>query len=319
MFRYIDLVILGSHPNCRLTETHYIFGRMGGFQLVIGRGKYHQLREDYFFLRLYNGAIEIPTITEGEIRDKSKGDDIAKAITLVQTLWFAIQAANRIAQGFTVTELELTTLGHVVLNVFICWCWWKKPLNVDHSVDLRAKRDEKGVDATPQEEQGCYVKTPENNTEGVESQEPAPKPLPLRIRTGAYIYRATYGGLNNRSLASLQTLLVIVSFSIIGGLFGAIHCLAWNSTFPTHAERIIWRVAALIVTAIPGIIYTVYAFHPNSFKIGETLKSPFVVTLMIIYCLARTCLLVSAIVDLRALPFKAYMIPSWSRFIPHIG
>ena len=118
---------------------------MGGFQLVSGRGK-RQLRGDDFYDVLHRGTIEVPTITEGEIRDKSKGDDIAKAIALLQTLWFAIQAATRIGQGFVVTELEFTTLGHAVLNVFICWCWWKKPLNVDYPVDLHAKRDEKGVD-----------------------------------------------------------------------------------------------------------------------------------------------------------------------------
>ena len=293
-----------------------MFGRMGGFQLVNGRDK-RQIKGHDFFEELDRGTIEIPTITEGEIRDKSKGDDIAKAITFIQTLWFAIQAANRVSQGFTVTELEVTTLGHVVLNVFICWCWWKKPLNVDHPVELHAKRNEKGVDATPQEGKDQPVQM--GKTEEVESQTPLLHPLPLRIRMGTYIYDVTSAGLTDYSLASPHTLFVIISFSIIGGIFGAIHCLAWNSAFPTHAERIIWRVASLIVTAIPGIIYTVYAFHPSSYKIGDTLKSPFVVPLMIIYCLARTCLLVSAIVDLRALPIKAYMIPSWSRFIPHIG
>src|SRR6266478_4371885 len=150
MFRVcIDPVAPDGHPNYRLTETHFIFADMGGFQLVSGRGK-RRLGMSDFFKDLDNGRIELTT--EGEILDKSKGDNIAKAITLVQTLWFAIQAANRVAQGFTVTELELTTLGHVALNVLICWCWWKKPLNVDYPVDLHAKRDEKGVDATPQEE-----------------------------------------------------------------------------------------------------------------------------------------------------------------------
>jgi hypothetical protein len=319
MFRvYIDLAIPDRHPNYRLTETHFIFARMGGFQLVSGKGK-RRLKERDFFSALMSGGIEVPTITEGEIRDKSKGDDIAKAITLVQTLWFAIQAANCVAQGFPVTELELTTLGHVVLNVLICWCWWKKPLNVDYPVDLHAKRDEKGVDATPQEgrEQPLAVKTPKNAYKDIESQTPAPLSLPLRIKMGAYIYDVTWDAL--LGLSALRKLFVIVAFSIIGGLFGAIHCLAWNSTFPTQAERIVWRVAALVVAAIPGIIYTVYAFHPTPYEIGDTLKSPFIAPLMIIYCLARTCLLVGAIIDLRALPIKAYMIPSWSKFIPHIG
>jgi len=287
-----------------------MFGGMGGFQLVGGKGK-TQLRGNDFRDELYRGAIDIPTITEGEIRDKSKGDIIAKAITLVQTLWFAIQATNRVAQGFNVTELELTTLGHVVLNVFICWCWWNKPLNVDYPVDLHKRRYEKK--AEPVKISG------KDSSNDVESQTPVPQPLPLRIKIGAYIFNVTKDALKRRSLASLRTPAVIISFSIIGGIFGAIHCLAWNSVFPTHAERILWRVAALAVTAIPGIIYTAYAFHPSSLNFRETLQSPFVVPLATIYCLARTSLLVIAIIDLHALPFKAYLIPSWSKFVPHIG
>lgn len=33
--------------------------------------------------------------------------------------------------------------------------------------------------------------------------------------------------------------------SIAGALFGAAHCLAWNLDFPSRAEQIIWKIAAL--------------------------------------------------------------------------
>jgi hypothetical protein len=256
---------------------------------------------------VYRGAIEIPTITEGE--DKSKGDDIAKAITLVQTLWFTIQAANRVAQGYSMTELELT---------FIYWRWWNKPLNVDYPVDLHAKSDEKEVDATPKEGKEEPAQTPEKDAyNDVESQTPVLRPLPLRIRIGAYILVFTGQGLLQRSSTLVRKLFAIICFSIIGGIFGAIHCLAWNSVFPTLTECILWRVAALVVTAMPGIIFAAYIFQPLPRVIHKTLKSP----LVIIYCLAWTCLLVQvlATIDLRDLPFKAYMIPSWSKFMPHIG
>ena len=61
--------------------------------------------------------IEMPTTKE--IQDRGKGDNVAKAITIIQTVWFAIQAAHRVSQGLLVTELELTTLAHVVLNIFL--------------------------------------------------------------------------------------------------------------------------------------------------------------------------------------------------------
>ena len=86
-----------------------MFGRMNGFRLESESDK-HQLRNNQIFQKLRDGKIGMPTITESEIQDRSKSDEVAKAITLVQTLWFAIQAANRVSQGLVVTEFELTTL-----------------------------------------------------------------------------------------------------------------------------------------------------------------------------------------------------------------
>ena len=297
-----------------------MFGRMGGFQVVSGGSK-RQLRRSDFYQHLVEGTIEIPTITEGEIRDKSKGDDIAKTITLVQTLWFAIQAANRVAQGLTVTEFELTTLGHVVLNIFIFWCWWKKPLNVDYSVDLPPKRDEKGVDATPGEGDEQPVEPSEmhatSNGKDAESQWPVPGlPLAIRTRMGAYIWDVITDG--NSLKRSWRGFFLIICFSIISGIFGAVHCIAWNSVFPSHVYRTIWRVSALIVTVIPGIICTLYILGSES-EVRDTLRSPLVVPLLVVYSLARMCLLVIALIALRTLPYKAYVVPSWSRYIPHIG
>src|SRR6266478_3952999 len=116
-----------------------------------------------------------------DIQDRGKGDGLAKAITIIQTLWFAIQAAHRVSQGLTVTELELTTLGHVVLNIFIHWCWWNKPLNLRFPVDVYAKKREESTEQSSNEP----------NAMELESQRPAsPRILPIRVRIGAYLNRS---------------------------------------------------------------------------------------------------------------------------------
>ena len=163
--------------------------------------------------------VNMPTMRE--IQDKSKGDAVAKTITIIQTLWFAIQAAHRVSQGLIVTELELTTLGHVVLNIFIYWCWWSKPLNLQFPVDVYRKK--RGDD---QEKTLRGVKPSE-----VESQRrTSRRKLPSRVRIGAYFQRdiREWGW---------KGVIVLVCFSIIGGMFGAIHCLAWNSAFPTRDRK----------------------------------------------------------------------------------
>ncbi len=41
----------------------------------------------------------------------------------------------------------------------------------------------------------------------------------------------------------------------VGGLFGAIHCAAWSFSFPSHAEKVLWRTSsvAIIVGLVCGI------------------------------------------------------------------
>ena len=143
------------------------------------------------------------------------------------------------------------------------------------------------------------------------------QPLPFRVRIGAYIHdaiRINAGGL------TIEVLYMVICFSIVGGIFGAVHCLAWNSPFPTSIEHILWRVSALLVTFIPGVIFLVFMrVQGSADELGRTLKSPLVIPLSVVYCLARACLLVLALATLRTPPYKAYISPSWTRYIPHIG
>ena len=297
-----------------------MFGRMGGFQLITPSGK-SNLRGNQFMRRVKGGAIEVPDIKEGLIRDRSKSDDIAKAIVLIQTLWFAIQAANRVNQGLTVTEFEITTLGHVVISIIISWCWWNKPLNVEYPIEVYPRHhteDEKVSGEGNQQPGGSAERGKEKD---LESQVAMPQHLSLRMRISTSTYDVIEQGLRAvRPLGwrSWRPLSVIVCFSIIGGAFGAVHCLAWNSVFPSRIEHIFWRVSALIVTVAPGLIFALYVFD-SSWDIEDTLKTPFVAPLMVVYCIARASLLILALIALRSLPYKAYVIPSWSSYVPHIG
>jgi hypothetical protein len=83
--------------------------------------------------------IDLSTITKDDIMDKSKGDTIAKLLVVVQTSWFAIRCAARVAQGLPVTELELTTLGHTAFVAITYFFWWNKPLDVRYPIILQAK------------------------------------------------------------------------------------------------------------------------------------------------------------------------------------
>ena len=244
--------------------------------------------------------VKMPTMRE--IQDRSKGDAVAKAIAIIQTLWFAIQAAHRVSQGLIVTELELTTLGHVVLNIFIYWCWWNKPLNLQFPVDVYREEDREG-------------RPRRINRLEVESQrQTSRRKLPIRVRMGAYF---------GRNIINIgwgwKTVIMCICFASIGGMFGAIHCLAWNSTFPTPVELLLWRVSALVVTAFPGLGFAIYVVGENAFSKKERSLKAVAWFLAVVYCLGRVCLLALALAALRGLPESAYEVPSWTVYSPHIG
>ncbi|EON66247.1 hypothetical protein W97_05640 [Coniosporium apollinis CBS 100218] len=72
----------------------------------------------------------VPDISQAEIEDKSKGDGLAKTLVCVQVLWFCIQCITRLAQGLSVSLLELNTFGHALCAMLIYLLWWYKPLDV---------------------------------------------------------------------------------------------------------------------------------------------------------------------------------------------
>ena len=296
-----------------------MFAWMDGFRLAKGNHDTSDTEQpplygEAFFKLAVQGEIDLPKIKEDEIRDKGKGDSVAKLIAVIQTLWFAIQAAHRVSRGLDVTELELTTLAHVALNVAIYWGWWNKPQNVRFPVEVYPKKTEQGVSTSgdPVAEEaalgsGEAAKDPE-------SQSPGPMvpvwqlSLPFRVKMGTLS-----GGLE-------VTLDLVVGF-IVSGLFGAINCLAWNSFFPTQAERVLWRVCSLIVTIapIPSVLITVVLSNDSVTDREVGLLSTALLVLLIPYGCARICLLVVALMALRDLPYNAYQTASWTFYLPHVS
>ena len=87
-----------------------------------------------------DGTIDVPHITSEEILDRSKGDTTSNVIALLQAAWFVIQCTYRAIYHLPVPELEITTLAHALINFFVYWSWWNKPLGVGLAVDIYAKR-----------------------------------------------------------------------------------------------------------------------------------------------------------------------------------
>jgi hypothetical protein len=264
---------------------------------------------------------DISTITEDVIKDKSKGDAIAKAVVVLQTGWFAIQCAARVSQRLPVTKLELTTLGHTAFISIIYFFWWNKPVGVRYPITLHAKLQENvsiagsGSDDATDAQSGVPQALPEDP--GLKTWS---RNLPWRIRFGAYLTSSKI--LDFRSHRLLPSVLRIIFEVIITGAFGAIHCLGWNFQFTSHVEQIFWRASTLIVTVLPGVVLVL---SYGRWESGDLDSAPvfrtntiILIILMCLYICARASLLILALLALRDLPFGAYQSPSWTTFIPHL-
>jgi hypothetical protein len=114
---------------------------MGGFMEYEGNRPIRVLLPDQLESYSLTGNGDFPRISKAEIKDKSKGDFISKAVVILQTSWFVIQCVARRFQGLETTELELVTVAFATVNLFIYALWFEKPLDVQCGVRVYKKRE----------------------------------------------------------------------------------------------------------------------------------------------------------------------------------
>ena len=109
----------------------------------------------------------------------------------------------------------------------------------------------------------------------------------------------------------------------VGVCFGAIHCIAWHFSFPTHTELLMWRILSVAITAVPVYVPLVLFFGDGLGNIGFENSAPTILIFGplsggILYIIARAVTLVLAFTSLRDLPPGAYETIHWTTFIPHV-
>lgn len=77
---------------------------------------------------IHIGGFILPTVEE--IRDRSKGDSLSKALAAGQAGWFVAQCISRLVAGLAISQMEVVTVALAALNGIIYFLWWNKPLNV---------------------------------------------------------------------------------------------------------------------------------------------------------------------------------------------
>jgi hypothetical protein len=351
--------------------SHAYFLSMGGFMLLDHAERdndadpkesaiEHPLCPDEFLFLLRMAYVDLPKITQREIKDRSKGDILSKSLTVMQVGWFVIQCVVRRYKGLAITELELTTAALALTNTATYLFWWNKPLNVKCTVPIPLKRPissdhwrtcmhyihgpQLEEDAGPPDECSGVVGFEDEGGEKPESRVPLDIPTVSKegmewqivlfesVRT-AYAMEQSECQLRLKekrvhrqyagNLPQPQLLVTFLIAGLLGTTFAAIHYVAWptNFSFPSEAERILWRVCCLVMVGVPcwlavvfGLIHLFHTFlYPFRFGIRTS-----VIAIRYVYTVARLAMLVQMFVSLRSLPPAAYQTVRWITFLPHI-
>ena len=117
----------------------------------------------------------------------------------------------------------------------------------------------------------------------------------------------------------------IFCMSVVGGVFGGIHCAGWFFDFPSSAEAMLWRFSSAVLTGIafllPILFFFVTLLFENSINRTDQgeffIMAVFSITLLV-YVVSRLLLLVEAFISLRHLTPGMVALVKWTSFIPHI-
>ncbi|KAF5366085.1 hypothetical protein D9757_012383 [Collybiopsis confluens] len=302
-------------------------------------------------------ATFIRRVSEEELEDRNKSDSFAKLIAVGQTTWFVVQLCARWATNLPITELEVMTLAFAAMNVPIYFFWWNKPLGV--GVPIRIQRNAQTIKEDTDDEPATDGHAQLLTWTGIQDAcslffRRVMKDLGI---DGFFKHTGLFGQILIGLplwLLLIPTFTIIKamlqegmdiddgpaekveSFERTGDLepkngadkliaygaamiFGAIHCVAWTSQFPSGQEEILWRVCSLLVACIP-IYLALFNVLTARFETSwwfYPLLVPYVIAVLM-YILARLSLLVQGFLALRALPPAALEAVQWTNYLPHI-
>ena len=332
------------------TMRHGYYANMGGFVLQPRDSKPFPINAKQLHYLVTRNYTPYPSTTAKEIWDKSKQDGFQKLLAMVQTGWFVVQVLGRAIQHMPVTTLELTTFTYVFCTFASYYQWSHKPLDVESPTIIHIPKStaEILVEAgnMPKANEP-YKHTP---LDFIDDQSPSwlteiqphlffrlgPRERPLPRFTNDKFPVIGAGP------DSILLFIVILAYCCL-------HFIAWNFSFPTRVERILWRVGCITILATSFIFLACEAYQdghrlgrwqrwylkifPNNpvhiarvntmeKKRREMEFIPFwemviMSPVTFVYTLARAYIVAEVFVSLRSLPNRAFDSVNWSSYIPH--
>ncbi|TRX91258.1 hypothetical protein FHL15_007863 [Xylaria flabelliformis] len=231
---------VAGQQEVKWTLTHCYFANMGGFYIHEDAGpssavKIHLLTTSHF-IKCWQ-SIKIPSLSEDDLKDKSKTDYFTKALAVIQIAQLLLSLVARAVQHLAVSQLETLTLAFAICGVLTYGCSWYKPQNVKRPIQVFLRRPTEGLPPEIRKRTFDSLWQVLSNLKATDWAQPLervpndniPKIKPSETHYALYVLTA------------------------LTAAFGSIHAIAWNFEFPTSTERLLWRIATLISTAVPPL------------------------------------------------------------------
>ena len=236
------------------TMTHSFYANMGGFILHTQDAGSFPVNSAQLHHLVKEGHVAYPNIDKNGILDKNKAEAVVRCLTLAQTLWFLLSCVGRAAQGLALTTLELSTLAFISSAMGTFFCWFHKPMDVEHPDTIFMSITVADVQRLAGFENDKWKKTPLDFVDrkrewpwniywhyGLVFMKKkmkmgkllmGPKQRPIERIADDYWPEPT-----------LKSLPALFCFHVA---YAAILMAGWNLDLPTYTELLLWRIASCI-------------------------------------------------------------------------
>jgi hypothetical protein len=260
----------------------------------------------------------LPMIHEQDLDDQNKGDALVKALAVVQSCWLIVQLLVRHLKHLPSSQLELVAGSYACCSIFPYLLYWFKPKDVLTPKYIAAARyptieeiirvAREGPTTFFQYRRSYWM--PNNGVHGVQCS-----------KNQSYSTELTY-----------SRIIFMIGSAIGSVIFGGLHLFAWNFTFPTNIERLLWRIASLLFVSLSllmiGITVVISTLRKN--KAGG-LREPrphqknsligiqiIVMFFVVLYALIRLFIIAEVIRSLFYLPPMVFA-STWASSVPHVA
>jgi hypothetical protein len=260
----------------------------------------------------------LPMIHEQDLDDQNKGDALVKALAVVQSCWLIVQLLVRHVRHLPSSQLELVAGCYTCCSIFPYLLYWFKPKDV----------------LTPR-----YIAAARHPTaeEIIQVAREGPTTF-FHYRRGYWmpnngVHRVQCSENESHDTGLTYSRIIFMVGSATGSvIFGGLHLFAWNFTFPTNIEKLLWRIASLLFVSLPlfviGITVVVNTLRknkarsssqPRSLQKNSLIEIQMVLMFFIIsYTLTRLFIIAEVIRSLFYLPPMVFA-STWASSVPHVA